>query len=110
MVERRILVDRTILSVLWTDPSFDTGARQTSRAFIRLRRTAVVNVGIYRGNTLVRRVWTDKTLARGTYTYTWDGRTAAGNHVAPGTYRIKVTARSWIGTTWYVRNVVIEAH
>ncbi len=110
MVERRVLVDRTILSVLWTDPSFDTGARQTSRAFIRLRRTAVVNVGIYRGNTLVRRVWTDKTLARGTYTYTWDGRTAAGNHVAPGTYRIKVTARSWIGTTWYVRNVMIEAH
>jgi hypothetical protein len=30
--------------------------------------------------------------------------------VAPGTYRIRVAATSWIGTTWYVRNVVVEAH
>jgi flagellar hook assembly protein FlgD len=109
-IDRRILVDRTILSVLWSRPTFDTRARETSRATIRLRRTAVVTVGIYRGNTLVRPVWTGRTLARGTYTWTWDGKTVAGNYVAPGTYRIRVTARSWIGTTWYVRNVVIGAH
>jgi spore germination protein YaaH/flagellar hook assembly protein FlgD len=109
-VDRRVNVDRTILSVLWSATTFDTRARETSRASIRLRRAAVVNVGIYRGETLVRRIWTDKSLARGTYGYTWDGRTASGNFVAPGTYRIKVSARSWIGTTWYVRNVVIGAH
>jgi spore germination protein YaaH/flagellar hook assembly protein FlgD len=108
--DRRILVDRTILSVVWNDGSFDPRAGATSRAFIRLRRPAVIDVGIYRGSTLVRRVWTAKSLVRGTYSYTRNGRTSAGGFVAPGIYRIKVTATSWIGTTWYVRNVVVEAH
>jgi hypothetical protein len=40
----------------------------------------------------------------------WDGRTASGAFATAGTYRIKVTARSWIGTTTYSRNVVVERH
>ena len=104
------MVDRTILSVVWNDGSFDPRDGATSRAFIRLRRAAVVDVGIYRGSTLVRRVWTAKSLSTGTYTWTWNGRTSSGAFAAPGTYQIRVTARSWIGTTRYARNVVVETH
>ena len=59
----------------------------------------------------MRTVWTDRSLS------TRDARVelerhgpAAGNHVAPGTYRVVVWARSWVGTTWSARNVVVEAH
>jgi flagellar hook assembly protein FlgD len=107
---RTILVDRTIKSVRWSDPSFDPRAGQRSTASIVLRRAAVLDVGIYRGNTLVRNIWTGRSVAGGTTTYTWNGRTASGAYLAAGTYRIRVSARSWIGTTTYSQNVVIEVH
>jgi len=110
IVDKRVLVDRTIRSVTWSDRSFDPRAGQHSRASIVLRRHGVITVGIYRGNTLVRPVWTATSLGAGTYTRTWDGRTASGAFATAGTYRIKVTARSWIGTTTYSRNVVVERH
>jgi flagellar hook assembly protein FlgD len=110
VVDRRVIVDRTIRSVTWSDRSFDPRAAQRSRASIVIRRPAVITVGIYRGNALVKRVWTERSVAAGTYTHTWDGRTASGAYATPGTYRIRVTARSWIGTTWYTRNVVVETH
>ena len=110
IARRQILVDRTIRSVAWSDLSFDPRAGQKSRASIVLRRAAVITVGIYRGTTLVKRVWTGTSVARGTYTYTWTGRTATGAFSPPGTYRILVHAMSWVGTTWYSRTVVIESH
>ena len=110
VVDRRVLVDRTIRSVRWSLPSFDPRAGERSRASIVLRRPAVITVAIYRGSTLVKRVWSNKSLSAGTYTHTWDGRSATGARVAPGTYRILVTATSWIGTTRYSRNVVVETH
>jgi spore germination protein YaaH/flagellar hook assembly protein FlgD len=110
IANRMILVDRTIRSVRWSDPSFDPRAGQTSRASIVLRRAAVIDVGIYRGNTLIRTIWTSRSVAAGTTAYTWNGRTASGAYVAAGTYRIRVSARSWVGTTWYAQNVVIEVH
>ena len=70
----------------------------------------MITVAIYRGTTLVKKVWTNKSLVAGTYTHTWDGRNASRALVAPGTYRILVTATSWIGTTSYSRNVVVETH
>jgi hypothetical protein len=75
-----------------------------------LRRPAVVTIGIYRGTTLVGRVWIGRSVAAGTYTYRWDGHTATGAYAAPGTYRILVHATSWVGTTWYSRTVAIESH
>ena len=110
IVDRRVLVDRTIRSVTWSDGSFDPRAGQRSRASIVLRRPAVITVAIYRGTTLIKPVWTAKSLAAGTYTHTWDGRTPSGAYAAAGTYRIQVIARSWIGPTTYSRNVVIETH
>jgi spore germination protein YaaH/flagellar hook assembly protein FlgD len=105
-----ILVDRTIRSVRWTDGSFDPRAGQRSQVRVDLRRAAVVTVRIYRGTSLVRTVWTDRSLSAGVHAWNWDGRTSAGAYVAPGTYRIVVWARSWVGTTWYARNVVVETH
>ena len=107
---RQVLVDRTIRSVTWSDSSFDPRAGQKSRASIVLRRAAVVTVGIYRGTTLVGRVWIGRSVPAGTYTYTWDGHTATGAYATPGTYRILVHATSWVGTTWYSRTVAIESH
>ncbi len=110
VVDRTILVDRTIRSVRWSAVSFDPRAGQRSRASVVLRRAARVTVGIYHGNTLVRRIWTGSSLRAGTYTSTWNGRTAAGADVPPGTYRILVSATSWVGTTWYSRNVTVQVH
>ena len=110
VARRQILVDRTIRAVTWSDGSFDPRAGQRSRASIILRRAALITVGIYRGTTLVRRVWTGTSVAAGTYTHLWDGRTSAGAYAAPGTYRILVHATSWVGTTWYSRTVAIESH
>jgi flagellar hook assembly protein FlgD len=110
VVDRTILVDRTIRSVLWSDGSFDPRAGQRSHVAVVLRRAARVTVGIYHGNTLVRRVWTGRSLAAGTYGWTWNGRSETGAYVVPGTYRILVSATSWIGTTWYARNVSVQVH
>jgi spore germination protein YaaH/flagellar hook assembly protein FlgD len=110
VVDRRILIDRTIRSATWSDGSFDPRAGQRSRASIVLRREAVITVSIYRARTLIKPVWSAKSLTAGTYTHTWDGRTPSGAYAAAGTYRILVIARSWIGTTTYSRNVVVEPH
>ena len=74
-----------------------------------LRRAARVTVSIYQGSTLVRRVWTDRQLAAGTATWTWNGRTAAGALVRPGSYRVVVEATSWIGWSSYGRGVTVKA-
>ncbi len=105
-----ILVDRTIRSVRWTDGSFDPRAGQRSQVRVDLRRAAVVSVRIYRGTSLVRTVWTDRSFGAGVHAWNWDGRSSAGTYVAPGTYKIVVWARSWVGTTWSARTVVVQAH
>ena len=51
-------------------------------------------MAIYQGSTLVRRIWTGRALAAGTYGWTWNGRTAAGAFVKPGSYRVVVDATS----------------
>jgi spore germination protein YaaH/flagellar hook assembly protein FlgD len=110
VVDRVVLVDRTIRSVGWSVSAFDPRGGQRSRATIVLRRAATITVAIHRGDSLVKRVWTGKAVGAGTYTHTWDGRTASGAMAAPGTYRIVVRATSWIGTTWYARTVVVRSH
>jgi hypothetical protein len=64
----------------------------------KLSRPAVVSLGIYRGSTLVRTVWTGRSLGAGTAGWTWDGRGAAGAFVAPGSYTARLVARSTIGS------------
>ena len=105
-----VLVDRTIRSIRWTDGSFDPRAGQRSQVRIDLRRSAVLSVRIYRGSTFVRTVWTNRSFGAGVHAWNWNGRTSTGAYAAPGTYRVVVWARSWIGTTWLSRNVVVQVH
>jgi spore germination protein YaaH/flagellar hook assembly protein FlgD len=105
-----IQVDRTIRSIRWMDPSFDPRAGQRSQVRIDIRRAAILSVRIYRGSTWVRTVWTDRPFAAGVHAWNWNGRTAAGAYVAPGTYRVVVWAKSWVGTSWSARTVVVEDH
>jgi spore germination protein YaaH/flagellar hook assembly protein FlgD len=110
VVDRPVLVDRTIKAVRWTRGSFDPRGRETSRAVISVRRSARITVAIYRGTTLVRAIWSDKAVKAGTVGWSWNGRTSAGAYVKPGTYRIIVTANSKYGTTRFGRSVTVEPH
>jgi len=102
-------VDRTIRSLTWAHASFVPRAGGRDRMTFVLHRRATVTVAIYQGATLVRRIWTGRSLAAGTYGWTWSGKTAAGGYVKPGTYRVVVTAASWVGTSWFARNVTVKA-
>jgi spore germination protein YaaH/flagellar hook assembly protein FlgD len=108
-----VVVDRTLAAVRWSRSAFypqdgDAIAPSARVSFV-LRRSAVVTVGIYAGATLVRTVWTDRALAAGTYGWTWDGRDSAGVVLARGTYTVRVTARSWVGTSVASRGVLSDA-
>jgi spore germination protein YaaH/flagellar hook assembly protein FlgD len=109
-VTRTILVDGTIAAVRWTHRSFDPRARQTSRVVIAFRRAAKIDVAIYQGGTLVRTIWTNRSVKSGTYHWTWTGKTAAGTYVKPGVYKVTVTARSKFGTTRFSRSVTVQVH
>jgi spore germination protein YaaH/flagellar hook assembly protein FlgD len=101
-------VDRTIRSVAWSRSSFTPRAGQKDRATFVTRRPATVTVSIYQGSTLIRRIWTDRALAAGTYGWTWNGRTSGGVLVKPGRYRIVVDATSWIGWSRFTRSVTVN--
>jgi spore germination protein YaaH/flagellar hook assembly protein FlgD len=103
-----VRVDRTIRSVAWSRSSFVPRSGQTDRVTFNLRRPANVQLSIYQGTTLVRRVWS-KQSAAGTYGWTWNGRTSSGALVAPGTYRAVVEATSWIGWSVFTRSVTVKA-
>ena len=102
-------VDRTITSVTWSRSSFIPRSGQKARVAFALRRQASVTVSIYRGPTLIRRMWADRALAAGAFGWTWDGRNGAGVLVTAGTYRAVVTARTWIGTSTFARSIVVKA-
>ena len=107
--DQAVRVDRTIRSLTWARPAFTPRAGQTDRLTFVLRRKATVTVAIYTGSTVVRRIWTGRALAAGTYGWTWNGKTAAGAFVKPGTYRVVVQATSWIGPSSLARSVTVRA-
>ena len=102
-----ILVDRTIKSQSWTVTSFRPSTGASSRIVFSLVRKATVSVAIYQGTTLVRTVWVRKALVAGSYRWTWNGRTAAGALVSPGSYRAIITATSWVGVSRSSRPVTV---
>jgi spore germination protein YaaH/flagellar hook assembly protein FlgD len=102
-------VDRTIRSLTWAHASFVPRAGGRDRLTFVLRRHATVTVAIYQGTTLVRRIWTGRSLAAGTYGWTWSGKTASGAYVKSGTYRVVVDATSWVGASRFSRNVTVKA-
>jgi hypothetical protein len=104
-----VRVDRTIRSVRWAASSFRPSAGQTDRLTFAIARRASVTVAIYQGSTLVRRIWTGRVLAAGSYGWTWNGRNSSGVRVKPGKYNAVVTATSWIGPSTYDRAVTVLA-
>ena len=107
--ELQVRVDRTIRSLAWARSAFTPRAGQKDRFTLVLRRKATVTVAIYQGSTLVRRIWTGRALAAGTYGWTWNGRTAAGAFVKPGSYKVVVDAVSSIGPSRMGRSVTVRA-
>jgi spore germination protein YaaH/flagellar hook assembly protein FlgD len=103
----RVTVDRTIKSVRWSRASFAPARKQTATVTFAIGRPATVTVSIDRAGTVVRGIWSARPLAAGTYSWTWNGRTRAGALLAPGTYRVSVTAVSWIGSSSFARTIVI---
>ena len=104
-----VRVDRTIRSMTWARSSFIPKSGQKDRLTLVLRRSASVTVSIYQGSTLVRPIWTNRVLAKGTFGWTWDGRTSTGALVKPGRYTVVVDATSWIGTSRFDRSVTVKA-
>jgi flagellar hook assembly protein FlgD len=107
--ELPVLVDRTIRSLTWARSSFKPRARQTDRVSFALTRPATVTVAIYQGTTLVRRIWTDKVSKAGSFSWSWNGRDGQRELVQPGTYRVSISAKSWIGVSTLTRTVSVKA-
>ena len=105
----QVRVDRTIRSLAWARSAFTPRAGQKDRFTLVLRRKATVTVAIYQGSTLVRRIWTGRALAAGTYGWTWNGRSGSGAFVKPGSYKVVVDAVSSIGPSRTSRSVTVRA-
>ena len=103
-----VTVDRTIRTVTWSRSSFAPKAGQHARLAFTLGRSAHVTVTILQGATVVRSIWTAKPFGAGSHGWTWNGRTASGALVKPGTYRVVVHAVSSVGTSSFSRNVVVR--
>ena len=108
-----LVVDRTLGGVRWSGAAFypqdgDALAKSAALTF-SLKRTAAVTVGIYRGSTLVRTIWSSRSFAAGRHTWTWDGRDAGGAFVPGGAYTARISARSWVGTSVQTRTIQVDA-
>ena len=103
-----VRVDRTMRSLAWRSPVFRPKSLQRDRLTFSLSRSAKVTVRIYGGTTLVRTIWTDRTLAAGLHGWTWDGRSSSGARVAAGTYVAIVDATSRIGPSRMTRTVTVR--
>nr|MBA2755964.1 hypothetical protein [Chloroflexota bacterium] len=110
IVDRTILVDRTLKVHRWSDYAFDPRGGQASKMTISLIRPGSVSASIYLDGTRIRRIWTDKPLATGSYSWTWNGKTSTGAYAKPGTYRVVVAVVSKFGLTRWTRLVKIEVH
>jgi chitinase len=106
-------VDRTLRDVGRTlsrfYPQDGDRLKPSTRVAYTLTRSARATLEILRDSTLVRTVYRDRSLAAGTYGWTWNGRDAAGSYVSRGTYTLRLSATSSVGTTVVNRNVLADA-
>lgn len=103
-----VLVDRTIAGLTWASSSFRPAAGQRDVLSLRITRAAKVTAAIYQGNVLVRRIWTNKEMAAGTWKYSWNGRDLDKAVVPAGKYTVRVTTTSWIGDSGLTRTVTVK--
>jgi spore germination protein YaaH/flagellar hook assembly protein FlgD len=108
-----IVVDRTLGGLRWARglffPQDGDALAPSAKAAFSLTRTATVTMAIYRSSTLIRTIWTNRSLAAGTHAWTWNGRDAAGALVPRGRYTVRVRATSTLGTSVLTRAIVLDA-
>jgi len=109
-----LVIDRTAGSLAWSPGLFypQDGDRvaATARVSFKLTRTATTTLRIYNADgAVVRSAWSGRSLRAGTWSWTWNGRTASGAWAPRGAYRAVLTARSYLGTTTLTRTVIADA-
>ncbi len=108
-----VIVDRTARSLRWSRNFFPQDGdtmRPTAAITWRLARSAAITLGLYdAGGTLVRTVWSERALAAGSRSWTWNGRLADGTLVPQGRYLARLTVRSGLGTQVLERPVWVAA-
>ncbi len=109
-----VVVDRTAGRLTWAPglffPQDGDAYAPTARLSFLLGRTATTTLRVFtQSGTYVRTAWAGRTLAAGTWSWTWDGRAPGGMFVPRGTYRAVLTATSWLGTTTLSRFVLADA-
>ena len=108
-----LMVDRTVRDVARSPSRFypqdGDALKPTTRLSYTLTRSATATLEILRGSTVVRTVYRDRTLAAGSYAWTWNGRDAGGSYMARGTYTLRLTATSSVGTTTVTQKVLVDA-
>ena len=106
-------IDRTLRDVGRTPSRFypqdGDGLKRSTRVSYTLTRSARATLEILHGGTVVRTVYRDRSLAAGPYGWTWNGRNAAGDYVSRGSYTLRLTATSTVGTTVVNQKVLADA-
>jgi spore germination protein YaaH/flagellar hook assembly protein FlgD len=107
-------VDRTVGHLAWGPALFfphdgDAYAK-TSKASFRLGRSAATTLRVYtQAGVYVKTAWVNRTLAAGTWGWTWNGLDGRGVRVPRGWYRAVLTATSWVGTTTLTKLILVDA-
>jgi hypothetical protein len=112
--EVAVYVDRTAGHLAWSPAIFfphDADAyAKSSKVSFRLGRTAATTLRIYtHAGGYVKTAWSGRTLAAGTWGWTWTGLDGRGVRVPRGWYRAVLTATSWVGTTTLTKVVLVDA-
>jgi len=106
IVDRPVVIDKTLASLTWSSSRVRRGTTVT--ATYRLRGAARVTLAIYKGTTEVRRAYTERSVAAGTYSWSWNGRDQNGVLLPRGSYKAVITATSSLATTKLSRSVTVE--
>jgi hypothetical protein len=99
-MERAFLVNKTLghLRISRATLRGRRGAPRRIQATVVLTRPAKLRVEVRSRGGRVRRVLFTGTRAAGRLAWRWNGRTAAGRRVAPGTYTVRVVAENELGS------------
>ena len=113
VVNRTVTVDRTAGFLRWSRsfyPQDGDTLFPTSRLGFTLTRTATTTIRLYDADgTLVRTVWSNRALAAGARSWTWNGRLADGSYAPQGRYTARLTVTSSLGTQVLSRAVRASA-
>ena len=106
-------VDRTLRDVARSPSRFypqdGDALKPTTRISYELTRSARATLEIVRGSRVVRAAYRDRALGSGSYAWTWNGKDGEGSYVSRGSYTLRLTATSSVGTTIVTQKVLADA-